>query len=377
MRTPVQATPSRTPPIVPVLPGVPPAAQPQPTGAAGHDSAIALRQVLDGLAQLPDPQRDGAPAVLRAFALAGLAGVPATMTGPPTALTPMSVIHQLAALFSAIEQHPQPGAATPPDAMLPGAVLTRVTGPESSDPLLRAALRQAPAGSEVAMLGLANPERANREPENLESTRPEPAKSDPPRQEPARSETAKHEPAKAEPAKSESVKPEVSRAALPDPASGRSRPEPAVADAPQIPPDPIVDRRASVDPDLAQATLRAVRETVAETVFKPRELADYDVVLPLPAAPGGQPMPGRIALASRGTSGGGRSVWMRVDTELSHLGKVSVRLSGSDAGAVAITVIAERRAAAALEAAASGLNTALCDLGLAAGLRIAVEDAPW
>ncbi len=341
------ASPGRTAPAgaVPAVPLATPAAPANPlrpaieaesTPLVHRDPAIVLRQVLDGLAHLPDPQRDGAPAVLRAFALAGLPGVPATMAGAPTALAPMSVVHQLVSLFQAIPERPSSGAPT-----------SSLADPDNP-------------GASIA------PDPARTMPKALapESIRPELPTSTDGRQNHA-------EPAPAEPGKSEPPRAGAPADLRP------TRPEPGAPETPRPAPEAPIERRSSADPDLSQATLRAVRETVAETMFKPRELADYDIVLPLPAAPGGQPMPGRIALASRGTSGGGRSVWMRIDTELSHLGKVSVRLSGSDAGAVAITVVAERRAAAAFEAAAPGMNTSLRDLGLAAGLRIAVEDAPW
>ena len=125
------------------------------------------------------------------------------------------------------------------------------------------------------------------------------------------------------------------------------------------------------------AVAHVMREQIAETVIKPRSLADYDMVLALPMQAQGQPTPARLAVAERHTAGG-TATFVRVDAELTHLGPLSVRLSGIDGGAMAITVMATGPALAALTAALPDLSDSLRDLGLTAGLRVAdlTEDHP-
>lgn len=125
------------------------------------------------------------------------------------------------------------------------------------------------------------------------------------------------------------------------------------------------------------AVVNVMREQVAETMVKPRSLADYDVVLALPMQAHGQPTPARLAVAERHTAGG-TATFVRVDAELTHLGPLSVRLSGIEGGPMAITLLATGPALTALVAALPNLSDSLRELGLTAGLRVAdlAEDHP-
>ena len=125
------------------------------------------------------------------------------------------------------------------------------------------------------------------------------------------------------------------------------------------------------------AVANVMREQVAETIVKPQALADYDVVLALPMQSQGQPTPARLAVAERQTAGG-TATFVRVDAELTHLGPLSVRLSGIEGGPMAITLLGSGPALAALVAALPNLSESLRQLGLTAGLRVADlgEDHP-
>jgi hypothetical protein len=164
---------------------------------------------------------------------------------------------------------------------------------------------------------------------------------------------------------------------------------PAGADAPTAPrPEPhLLQHLAAAAAELDEASVRssaaaaplatvgdtvvgAVREQAAATVFHDDSLRDYDRVLPLALAADGQPTPARLAVARRSQPGGGNATYLRVDTELSELGPVSVRMSGLDGGAMAITLMADGPAAEILAAALPALAADLRAAGLAAGLRV-------
>ena len=74
---------------------------------------------------------------------------------------------------------------------------------------------------------------------------------------------------------------------------------------------------------------------------------------------------------SRLTPGGTAYMVVRVDTELSHLGSISVRLSGLQDGPMAITLLADGPGGQALAEALPGLAESLQQLGMVAGLRVA------
>ncbi len=126
---------------------------------------------------------------------------------------------------------------------------------------------------------------------------------------------------------------------------------------------------------LDAAVVHVMREQAAETVVKPQALVDYDIVLGLPLQVMGQPLPARLAVAERQTSAG-TATFLRVDAELTHLGPLSVRISGIENGPMAITVLATGPALGALADALPDLNESLRALGLTAGVRIAdlIED---
>ncbi len=122
------------------------------------------------------------------------------------------------------------------------------------------------------------------------------------------------------------------------------------------------------------AAVDAARETLAGHLFKPKELADYDQVVPLPLTSQGLPTPARLAVTSRATANGQAATWVRVDTELSRLGPVSVRLSGMTGGPIAITMVATSQGTPRLAAMLPDLMTALESLGLQAAVRVAEAD---
>ena len=123
--------------------------------------------------------------------------------------------------------------------------------------------------------------------------------------------------------------------------------------------------------DVAMA---AVRDVAAEHLLPPAHLDDYDRVIPLPMMQAGQPVPARLAVTTRRTASGGTACWMRVDCSLSHLGAVSVRLSGADGGPVAVTLIAAPAAAAVLANALPALTDDLHAKGVVAALRVVAHD---
>ena len=122
--------------------------------------------------------------------------------------------------------------------------------------------------------------------------------------------------------------------------------------------------------DLTQTLVQAVRETSAMTVIKPSSMDDYDVVMGVPLQDQGQSTPTRLAVAAR-PAPGGTTTFLRVDTELSHMGRISVRISGLNEGPMAITLLADGGGGRALAEALPDLADSLHQLGLVAGLRVA------
>jgi hypothetical protein len=123
-------------------------------------------------------------------------------------------------------------------------------------------------------------------------------------------------------------------------------------------------------PQIDAAIAHIMREQAAETVVKPQALMDYDLVLGLPLQVNGQPLPARLAVAERKTTAG-TATFLRVDAELTHLGPLSVRISGIEGGPMAITVLGTGPALGALTEALPDLNDSLRALGLTAGVRVA------
>jgi hypothetical protein len=157
--------------------------------------------------------------------------------------------------------------------------------------------------------------------------------------------------------------------------------QPPLADAPRpLPPEAPREATQSSPapappPEIEAATIRVAREQLAEQVFKPKDLADYDRVVPLPLMAEQVPTPARLAVATRSTAGGQEATFVRVDAELSRLGPVSIRLSGPAAGGpIAITLVAEGAAGPALAEHLPQLVDDLRKLGLDAAVRV-VGDA--
>ncbi len=127
----------------------------------------------------------------------------------------------------------------------------------------------------------------------------------------------------------------------------------------------------------AEGARAAMIEATAATVLPPADLADYDIVLPLPMQDRGAAVPARLAVATRHTSGGASATYIRVDAELSHMGPISVRLSGHGSQ-IAVHLIADASGARAMADQVESLTTALHDLGLNASVRVSTsqdEDA--
>ncbi len=124
-----------------------------------------------------------------------------------------------------------------------------------------------------------------------------------------------------------------------------------------------------------ETVTRTVREHLADQVFKPKDLADYDRVVPLPLSAAQVTTPARLAVASRSTGGGAQATFVRVDAELTRLGPVSIRLSGADSGGpLAITLITSRPSGAALADELPALVADLRALGLDAAVRVVADD---
>jgi hypothetical protein len=124
---------------------------------------------------------------------------------------------------------------------------------------------------------------------------------------------------------------------------------------------------------LGEAVAHAAREQAAQSVFKPSTMADYDLVMGLPLQADGRPTPARLAVARRAVAGG-TATFLRVDAELSQLGPVSVRLSGVEGGALAITLMADGAGGRALAESLPDLAQSLQALGIVAGLRVTTLD---
>ncbi len=120
----------------------------------------------------------------------------------------------------------------------------------------------------------------------------------------------------------------------------------------------------------------AMRELAADPLLPPRHLDDYDRVYALPLLAQGQATPARVAVASRTTPTGVKATWVRVDCELSLLGPVSVRLSGSEGGPIAITLVARPAGARAIAEELPNLIADLQSRGLPAAVRV-IEEEPW
>ncbi len=120
---------------------------------------------------------------------------------------------------------------------------------------------------------------------------------------------------------------------------------------------------------LAGALIHTAHEQAAQTVFKPDALADYRLVLSLPLQADGQPTPARLAIGER-PGPDGTTTYLRVDTELSDLGTISVRLSGIDGGPLTITLVGHEAGSRALTESLPALVGSLRDLGLTAGVRV-------
>ncbi len=155
-------------------------------------------------------------------------------------------------------------------------------------------------------------------------------------------------------------------AALPRPESSGTAPTSA-EDAPARgdPADPL----GGVTGALTSALVHTAHEQAGQTVFKPDALADYRLVLSLPLQADGQPTPARLAIGER-PGPDGATTYLRVDTELSDLGTVSVRLSGVDGGPLTITLVGSAAGSRALEEALPALVGSLRALGLTAGVRV-------
>lgn len=127
--------------------------------------------------------------------------------------------------------------------------------------------------------------------------------------------------------------------------------------------------------EFSSAAERSAREHLADQVFKPQQLADYDRVVPLPLAAGQLPTPARLAVATRSAGhGGANATFLRVDAELASLGPVSVRMSGVEGGPLAITILANPAAGRRLADDLPDLVADLRKLGIEAGVRVASEE---
>jgi hypothetical protein len=116
----------------------------------------------------------------------------------------------------------------------------------------------------------------------------------------------------------------------------------------------------------------AMREQLADLVFRPAGLEDYDLVLPLLLHnPERQAMPARLAVAHRHSTSGGDLTFVRVDVELQRLGPVSIRLGGGEQGPINITLLATGAGLDRLQADVADLKHDLTELGYDARIRIA------
>ena len=123
----------------------------------------------------------------------------------------------------------------------------------------------------------------------------------------------------------------------------------AVTSSPPLPISSSDPRAPIIPQSVDQAMTVLVRESLVETIFKPQALSDYDKVLAVPMHVQQHPTPMRFAIAERETAAG-TATFVRVDTELTNLGPLSVRLSGIDGGALSITIFAHGPAQANLQA---------------------------
>jgi hypothetical protein len=283
---------------------------PQPTTATAvaTDTTPAARTplTLRQMAQfvLPDPAKDGAPAVLRALAMAGIRPASASPTVPSTSTAA--------------------APATPP------ATLNAPVLPTALVLAMPATVRQIASmldQTQVATPG--RPEAAAPARPDLQTAPSTPAASTAPSATP----TAPPPHSESDPRHTSNVPPPIS--------------------------------------ELEQRTVQTMREHLADQVFKPKELADYDRVVPLPLAANTLPTPARLAVATRSTGGGVQATFIRVDAELSRLGSISLRLSGADSGGpLAITLVASPAAGTLLADELPALIADLRAIGVEAGVRV-------
>lgn len=116
--------------------------------------------------------------------------------------------------------------------------------------------------------------------------------------------------------------------------------------------------------------MQALREAVAESLLPPARLADYDLVVPLTLQQEGRPSPARLAVSHREQGRGEAATFVRVDLELSRLGRLSLRLNALGDRQLALLILAHPAQLDGLRAASAALREDLRSLGVEASIRI-------
>lgn len=324
--------------------------------------AATVQRVAAAVADTPVTQR---PALAHAHAHVAASGLPAT---------PLTVAWATRALTGAL---PDPGVRTPPNApssappaptsVTPAAPTPGAPAPAASVAALAAGSpTPAPAAATSAGLPAAIAVLARLFPV---TALPDPGQGG----RPAAVAALELAGLRAQPTPTPSVLPTPADAAL---AADFNAPARTSAPVEREYPPPALTALARVAAAPGGDSLRpAVIEQGAATVLPPPDLADYDLVLPLPLQDRGAPVPARLAVTTRTSGGGTSATWLRVDAELDGLGPVSIRLSGQS-GLVAVHLVAAGSGYAALTAEAESLRAALSDMGLSASVRVSrPEDA--
>lgn len=316
-----------------------------PLEAPRLQAAIAQLQVLpptqqpaqaDALALVARSGLPALPLTLDAARLA-IARAPAPVTAPAPAAPPTAAPAPAA---PTVRAGPVPPGPAPTQGITATTMTTTTTAPPAPGP-----------GAAVLLTAASGPPLP---------AGPSPAASAPPPAPPASPPAATTAAPPSPPVGDASVDHQVRRAGI----------RPAGEGTPPIPDTPLAQaaRAHLAAPD--QVAVRAALVDAAATTLMPADdLADYDLVLPLPLQHQGQDIPARIAVTSRRSRDGSPAGWLRVDADLGGLGPISIRLSGHERS-VAVHLIADGAGHRALGDGLEDLRAALAALDLSAQVRL-------
>lgn len=346
------------------------------------------------LARLGVPDEPAARTVLQAFTAAGAPLIPARIAEATAALRPQPGNHALAEAYATVARSGLPAVPLSIDLALraavarpPAVVPPPTTPPATAGP---AALPAPPVSASPSPATPAGPPPTVGGPAGIAGTAPMAPASAPPATSPVVTRMTETLPGPTGTAPSDDA-PAMERALH---HAGLRREAPA-SDGPGMPaPHRAKSSHRVGDDDLPALVTRIAQtfaaqqsngtasaearsafiDATAHTLFPPKELADYDLVVPLPIQERGSPVPARLAVSTRRTAGGVSATWLRVDTELSQLGPVSTRLAAMEHGPLLIHLVVTPAALSAMEAVIPDLQATLESKGFTATIRVSTDD---